>query len=74
MREHWVVRGCEESAVLIAARKDHCSYLDFFLHDSHIDHRYRDRGTQRNVVARALICKVGFKQNVDHLGTDIVVA
>ena len=40
--EHWVVRGNEEeSAVLIAARKDNCSYLQLLDYDVNPDHPYK---------------------------------
>ena len=40
--EHWVVRGNEEeSAVLIAARKDNCSYLKLLEYDVNPDHPYK---------------------------------
>ena len=46
--EHFVVRGNEEkSAVLIAARKDNCSYLQLLDYDPHPDHLYRAKGKIR---------------------------
>ena len=72
--EHWVVRGNEEEcAVLIAARKDNCSYLQLLDYDPHPDHIYRAKGKHRIATTRTLICQVGFKQNVGHIGKNAVV-
>ena len=71
--EHWVVRGNEEdSAVLIAARKDNCSYLQLLDYDVNPDHGYRAQGKDKMATTRTLICRVGFKQNVGHIGRDVV--
>ena len=40
-REHWVVRGNEESAILIAARKDNTSSLECLRYVVHDDHPYK---------------------------------
>jgi len=72
--EHYVVRGNEEkSAVLIAARKDNCSYLQLLDYDVNPDHPYRTKGKDKMATTRTLICQVGFKQNVGHIGKDAVV-
>jgi len=72
--EHWVIRGQEkDSAVLIAARKDNCSDLQLLEYDPHDDHPYKLRGKDKMATSRTLTCRVGFKQNIGHLGTTIVV-
>ena len=72
--ENWVVRGKEpESAVLIAARKDTCSFLEYLAYTVNSDHPYRDNGKDKMATSRILTCKVGLKQNVGHLGKEVVV-
>ena len=72
--EHWVVRGAEpESAVLIAARKDNTTFLELLDYDVNDDHRYREQRKNKMARSRMLTCKVGFKQNIGHLGKEIVV-
>ena len=72
--EWWVQRSQEDKGVLIAGRKDNTTsveLLDFLLHD---DHQYKQRRTTRMARSRLLTCKVCFKQNVGHLGKEIVVS
>ena len=79
--EHFVVRGNEEpAAVLIAARKDNCSSLELIEYDPHYDHGYWSSSTSsqtlrtyKRATTRTLTCRVGFKQNVGYLGTEIIV-
>ena len=72
--EHFVVRGAEESAVLIAARKDNTISLENLEYIVHDDHRYSEDGKDKMARTRILICRVEFKQNVGHLGKSVVVA
>ena len=72
--EHWVVRGDEvDSALLIAARKDTTNGVLLLDHDVYGDHAYTDKGKTKMATSRTLICEIGFKQNIGHLGTQIVV-
>ncbi len=71
--EHFVIRGEEESAVLIAARKDNTTSLECLHHEVHDDHAYTEKGKPKMARSRMLVCRVGFKQNIGHLGKDIVV-
>ena len=72
--EHWVVRGAEEqAAVLIAARKDNTTFLDLLDYDVNDDHSYREKKVNKMARSRILTCKVGFKQNIGHLGKEIIV-
>lgn len=72
--EHWVVRGNEEkTAVLIAARKDNCLSLECLEYDVHHDHPYTEKGKQKQATSRMLACRVGFKQNIGHIGKTIGV-
>ena len=76
-REHFVVRGDEvdsrSPAVLIAARKDNTTSLEVLLYEVNDDHAYMARGTPRPARSRMMVCRAGFKQNVGHLGKDVVV-
>ena len=72
--EHFVVRGNESAAaILIAARKDNCSYLNCIEYVVDFDHPYRSNRKSKTAHTRMLTCKVGFKQNVDHLGKSVTV-
>jgi hypothetical protein len=72
--EHWVVRGQEpQAAVLIAARKDNTSFLQLLDYDVNEDHAYREQKKDKMARSRILTCRVGFKQNIGHLGKEIVV-
>jgi hypothetical protein len=72
--EHWVVRGDElETAVLIAARKDNTTFLECLEYEVNEDHPYTEKGKPKMARSRILVCKVGFEQNVGHLGKEIVV-
>ncbi len=72
--EHWVVRGNENSAILIAARKDVTTNLNMLDYEVSDDHPYVERGTGKQARSRVLVCQVLFKQNIGHIGKDIVVA
>ena len=72
--EHWVIRGKEQSSVLIAARKDTCWSLNLLSWDIHNDHKYKEKKTDKVARTRTLVCNADFRQNVGHLGTNIVVA
>ena len=71
--EHWVQRGNEESCIQIAARKDIADYLTCMHHEVFADHPYRKDGKDKMARTRLMVCKVGFKQNIGHLGKDIIV-
>ena len=71
--EHWVVRGRDESAVLIAARKDIAYSLECLHHEISEDHPYTEKGKNKMARTRMMVCKIGFKQNIGHLGKDITV-
>ena len=70
---HWVVRGREESAVLIAARKDIAYSLECLHHEISEDHPYTEKGKNKMARTRMMVCKIGFKQNIGHPGKDIAV-
>jgi hypothetical protein len=72
--EYFVVRGAEpEAAVLIAARMDNTTFLECLEYEVHNDHNYTEKGKPKQARSRMLVCKVGFKQNVGHLGKELVV-
>ena len=72
--EHYVVRGSErEQAVLIAARMDNTTFLHCLEYEAYPDHPYKLKGRQKEATSRMLTCKVGFKQNVGHIGKELVV-
>ena len=73
--EHWVVRGNEEKgALLIAVRKDTCSELSLLDHLAHLDVYHNEKKQKnRGSVSRFLTCAITFKQNIGHLGNQIVV-
>jgi hypothetical protein len=68
-----VVRGDEESAILVAARRDNTTALEMLHHEVHPDHPYKEKKKNKMARSRMLVCKVSFKQNIGHLGKDIVV-
>ena len=72
--EHFVQRGEENSVVLVAVRKDVANSLECLFHEVHDDHPYKEKGKPKMARTRTLVCRVGFKQNIGHLGQDIVVA
>ena len=71
--EHYVVQGSEESGVLVAARKDNTLFLECLDYEVHDDHTYKEKGKLKQARSREMVCKIGFKQNIGHLGTEIVV-
>ena len=73
--EHWVQRGNErEAALLIAARKDVATHLDCLEYEVHDDHNYTEKGKPKKARSRIMVCKVWFKQNIGHIGKEVVVA
>ena len=71
--EHFVVRGKEQFALLIAARKDNTHAVELLHHEVHDDHEYTQKKKKCVARTRMLVCNVAFKQNVGHLGKDIVI-
>ena len=71
-KEHWVVRGNEEKGLLIAARKDNTTSLESLMYDVYNDRDYKTKGRPSQATSRIIVCRVGFKQNVGHLGKEIV--
>ena len=71
--EHWVQRGNEESCILIAARKDIAHYVTCMHHEVNEDHPYTKEGKKNMARTGLMVCKVQFKQNIGHLGKDIIV-
>jgi len=72
--KYMVVRGKEpKTSLLIAARTDTCEYLrQLGNYDVHKDLPYTEKGSVKQARTRMLFAKVGFKQNIGHLGKDIV--
>jgi hypothetical protein len=73
-REHYVVRGNEDSAVLIASRKDVTTGLESLWYECYEDHPYRDSGKNKMARSRTIGARVCFKQNIGHLGREFNVA
>ena len=72
--EHWVQRVNEKkTVVLIAARKDVATHLDCMEFEAYEDHPYTQQSKSRIARSRIMVCRVRFKQNIDHLGKDSVV-
>ena len=71
--EHWVIRGKEDGAILAAARKDTSFALECLLYELHEDHPYTKKGKANMARSRSMILKYMSKQNVGHLGREIVV-
>ena len=72
-REYYVVRGNEKTSVLVGARKDNCEYVSLKEWVLLEDHPYKQDGKPCMATSRLMVCNVGFKQNVGHLGTVIPV-
>jgi len=72
--EYIVLRGLEESSILIAARADNCNSLECLHFESYEDRRYKHQGKERIARSRLMVYKVDFKQNIGHLGNEIVIA
>ena len=68
-----MVRGNEDSASLIACRTDNTSSLECLKYEVYGDHYYKEKGKNNMARSRLLICEVVFKQNIGHLGKEIVV-
>ena len=72
--EHYVIRGDEESAILIAARTDNTTSVELLEYNVIDDHPYTERGKKKTARSRIMICNIEFKQNVGHIGKEVVVA
>jgi len=73
--EHYVVRGDEPvTALLVAARTNTCSGIALLEYNVDCDHEYTVKKKQKQARSRTMVCEVAFKQNVGHLGKNIVVA
>ena len=72
-KEHFVVRGNEKSALLIASRTDVTSSLVCLKSEVHEDHPYKEKGKPKMARSRFLVCEIVFKQNIGHIGKEIVV-
>ena len=73
--EHWVVRGNEQkAALLIAARKDVATNLNSLEYEVNDDHAYNEKRITKQARSRILVCQVLFKQNIGHIGKEVVVA
>jgi len=71
----FVERGPEDGkSILIAARKDTCSRLEVLKYDCHDDHRYRFQRRERMARTRIMVARITFKQNIGHIGKEVVVA
>ena len=71
--DHYVIRGREDTSVLIAARKDVTTGIHL-CHWEILEHPYRDNGKDQIARTRIMIARVSFKQNIGHMGMNIVVA
>ena len=69
-----VLRGDEESAILIAARKDNTTCIQLLEYNVIDDHEYMQRGRPKKARSRIMVCRIYFKQNVGHIGKEVVVA
>jgi hypothetical protein len=72
--KHFCIRGNEVSSLLIAARTDVTTGLELLEFDLNDDHRYREKGREKIARSRTLVCKAHFKQNIGHIGLEVVVA
>jgi endonuclease/exonuclease/phosphatase family metal-dependent hydrolase len=72
--KHFVIRGDEESSVLIGARTDVCSALELLDFEVHHDHKFRANQKDKMARTRIIVAKVTFKQNIGHIGHEVVVA
>jgi hypothetical protein len=72
--KHFCIRGNETSSLLIAARTDVTTGLELLEFDLNDDHRYREKGKEKIARTRTLVCKAHFKQNIGHIGLEVVVA
>ena len=72
--EHYVIRGEEECAILIGARKDNTTSIELLEYHVSDDHGYNEKGKPKMARTRTMIAKIQFKQHVGHLGKEIVVA
>ena len=70
--EHFVVRGNERGGGSIDCRSQRQLHLRRMLdYDLHFDHYYKESDKDKKAWTRMLSCKVGFKQNVGHLGKSV---
>jgi hypothetical protein len=71
--QYFVQRGKEaEAAVLIAARTDTCICNEQLNYDIHRV-PYTKGGKSKNARSRMLTCKIHLKQNIGHIGKEVVV-
>ena len=71
--QHYVIRGDAESCPLIAARRDTCTGIECLMNDVNADSPYTEKGKDKIAWTKTLVCKIGFKQNVGHIGKQLVV-
>ena len=69
-----VLRGNEESGILIAARKDNTTGIELLEYNVIDDHEYTQKGKPKKARSRIMIARIFFKQNVGHIGREVVVA
>jgi hypothetical protein len=72
--DHYVIRGNEESAILIAARTDNTTGIELLEYFVSNDHDYTEKGKKKQARSRIIVGKVYFKQNVGHIGKEVVLA
>ena len=59
--------------MLTAAREDNCTSVEQLgKYEVYNDHNYREGGRTKEANSRMLTCRIGFKQNIGHLGKEIV--
>ena len=75
---YYVMRGQEESALLIGARTDNTTAVECLYHEVNRDHPYTTGSGKRKknntAKTRIMVCDITFKQNIGHLGTKFAVA
>ena len=71
--QHFVVRGNDKSAVLIAARTDTVTSLECLFHEIFPDHPFTKQGRRKMARSHMLGCRATFKQPIGHLGREVVV-
>jgi hypothetical protein len=68
-----VNRGNEDAGILIASRKDNTTGCHKLHNEVNEDHPYKERGVNKMAKSRMMVCRVTFKQNIGHIGKDLVV-
>ena len=71
--EHWVIRGNEDAGILIASRKDNTDACLLLHNEVFHAHEYKEKSVRKMAKDRIMVAKVNFKQNVGHIGKDVVV-